>query len=153
VGLWIDTPGNFKGTLESVPATEDDRKFAADYVQRIQRLTTQAADDGRLDAEVHFGADGSTKVLTLIGRGALASETDRATFERYLRGNGLRYEEREAPGKPHVAVEKIVPIVLTVYYTRPYVWLGRGIVIGSALLFMFLIYLAWKRRSAAGGNA
>ncbi|MGH9812129.1 MAG: sodium-dependent transporter [Candidatus Acidiferrales bacterium] len=152
VGLWVDVPGNFKGTLESVPPKEEDKSFAGEYVQRAQSLATQAAADGRINAEVRFGADGSLQVLGLQGSGALANETDPSAFERYLRGSGQRYEEREAPGKPHVAVNKIIPLVLTVYYTRPYVWLGRGIIIGSGLIFIFLIYIAWKRRSAVGGK-
>jgi SNF family Na+-dependent transporter len=152
VALWVDVPGNFKGTLESVPQKEEDRGFAQEFVQRAQSLATEAAADGRLNAEVQFGADGSLRVLTASGSGALANAANPAEFERYLHGSGMRYEERAAPGKPHVAVDKIVPLVLTVYYTRPYVWLGRGIVIGSALIFLILIALAWKRRGAAGGT-
>jgi len=151
VALWVDIPGNFKGTLESVKTDPADAEFAAAFVRRIQEQATQAQADGRINAEIRHSADGSVQVLEISGSGALVTAADPAEFERYYRGNGLRYEEREAPGKPHHAVDKIVPIVLTVYYTRPYIWLGRGIVVGAGVLFILLIALAWKRRSAGGG--
>ncbi|HLF95936.1 MAG TPA: sodium-dependent transporter [Methylococcaceae bacterium] len=152
VSLWVDVPGNFKGTLESVGSSPPDAEFATQYSRRVQDLAAQAKADGQIHAEVHYFADGSTKVLGIVGSGVLAKESDVAAFERYLRGGGLRYEERSKPGQPHVAVEKIVPLILTVYYTSPYIWLARGIVIGSTILFLFLIAWAWRRHSTAGAK-
>ncbi len=145
VALWVDTPGNFQGTIESVDADKTDATFAADFVRQVRDRATQAKGDGTLHAEVQFGADRSVKVRSLNGTGVLSDLADGASFERYLRGTGQRYEERAAPGKPHVAVDKVVPLILTVYYTWPYIWLARGIVLGSTLLFLFLIAFAWKR--------
>ncbi|HXE76148.1 MAG TPA: sodium-dependent transporter [Candidatus Xenobia bacterium] len=148
VALWVDTPGNFPGTIESVPPDKAEAEFATRFAQQARDRAAQAEADGKLHAEVQFGADGSIKVRKINGLGALANLADATAFERYLRGSGQRYEERAAPGKPHVAVDKVVPLILTVYYTSPYVWLARGIVIGSTILFLGLIAYAWKRYHA-----
>ncbi|MCI0403881.1 MAG: sodium-dependent transporter [Acidobacteria bacterium] len=153
VALWVDTPGNFKGTIESVENNEADAQFAADFVRQVQERAAQAKSDGRLDAEVRFGSDGSLQVLRIDGQGALADAANATAFERYLRGSGQRYEERSAPGKAHYAVDKIVPLVLTVYYTTPYIWLARSIMIGMTVLFLGLIAYAWKRHHARKGAA
>jgi SNF family Na+-dependent transporter len=148
VALWVDTPGNFQGTIESVEADKAEAAFAADFVQQVRDRANQAKGDGRLNTEVQFGADGSLKVRGINGAGALSGLADATAFERYLRGSGQRYDERAAPGKPHVAVDKVVPLILTVYYTWPYIWLARGIVLGSTLIFLLLIAVAWKRHHA-----
>jgi hypothetical protein len=140
--------GQLQGTIESVEPDKADAEFATNFVQQVRDRATHAKADGQLNAEVQFGADGSLKVRDVNGSGALAGAVDTVAFERYLRGSGQRYDERAAPGKPHVAVDKVVPLILTVYYTWPYIWLARGIVLGSTFLFLLLIAVAWKRHHA-----
>jgi len=153
VALWLNDPVKHKGTLESVEPDPEQIEFASNFERGLREQVTTAGEDGFIRAVVHFGVDGSLAIAQVNGSGALADKSDSDAFARYLRGRGIRYEERPSPGAPHRAVDKDVMVILTAYYTWPYIWLGRGIVLGSGLLFAVLVGIAWRRRSAAGGGA
>ncbi len=149
IAVWVEHPGSYQGTLESVPASEADAGFATDFGRALRDRIAQAKSDGEIKALVRFGADGTDTVLEIKGYGALAGQEDGSALERYLRGRGTRYEVRPAPGKPHVAVQQDVPIILTAYYTSPYIWMARGIMVASTILFLILVTVAWKRHAEA----
>jgi NSS family neurotransmitter:Na+ symporter len=148
VAVWIDHPGQYKGTLEDGSEQVSDAEYATRYEQKLKDMATQAKADGRLRALVRFHANGGLTVLQANGLGSLAGEDDAAALQRYLLAQGYDYEEREHPEKRGAPMEKEIPIIVTVYYTAPYIWLARGVILGSAVLFLVLIAVAWRRQAA-----
>jgi len=152
VALWLNDPVKHKGTLESVKPDPAQKDFAASFERSIREQVSTAREDGFIRAVVHFGVDESLVIAQINGSGALASQTDADAFANYLRGKGVRYEERSAPNAPHHAVNHDVMVILTAYYTWPYIWLARGILLGSGVLFAVLVGIAWRRRSPSTGE-
>jgi hypothetical protein len=37
-------------------------------------------------------------------------------------------------------------VVVTVYYTAPYIWFARAMIVAFTILFLVLIARAWRRR-------
>jgi SNF family Na+-dependent transporter len=149
IEVWIADPGSFKGSLVVKQEENSDTEFIADYEDRLKEEIKQQRMDGRLTSRTEFHADGTLNVIEFGGLGALAGFDNAAELERYLRNKGYGYEEalsRESRGQP---VDQEVPLVLTVYHTAPYIWLARGMVLGSTVLFVVLIALAWRRRRAS----
>jgi SNF family Na+-dependent transporter len=147
VTVWLADPAQHKGSL-AAEAIEDEAlvAFAKDFEKSLQDQATQAKADGKIEALVQFGADGSLTVTEVAAGGSLADQADRAALEQYLRGRGHRYQERVTPGRPNVTVDKQAPVVVTVYYTAPYIWFARAMIVAFTILFLVLIARAWRRR-------
>jgi SNF family Na+-dependent transporter len=146
IALWLNDPIKFKGALEPVEPDPTETEFARSYERSLRERVSAAEADGFIRAVVHFGSDTSLAVAQINGSGSLAGESDADAFARYLKGTGVRYEERPSPGASPQPVDKNVMIILTAYYTWPYVWLARSIVLASGLLFGVLVAIAWRRR-------
>ena len=152
VALWLNDPVKHKGTLETVEPDPAQVSFADSFERSLREQVNAAGEDGFIRAVVHFGIDGSLAITQINGSGALAGQSDADAFSRYLLGRGIRYEERPLPSAPHQAVDKDVMVILTAYYTWPYIWLARGILLGSGVFFAVLVGIAWRRRSPFGGG-
>ena len=148
VAVWIADPGSFKGTLEIREPENPDQDFIADYEGSLKEKATEAGADGQLQARARFHADGSVDILESGGLGALSGFDDATRLKRYLEAKSYRYEVRASPESRGRPTEQEVPLVVTVYYTAPYIWLARAMILGSTVLFTILIMVAWRRRSA-----
>ncbi|MEE9234954.1 MAG: sodium-dependent transporter [Candidatus Acidoferrales bacterium] len=146
LAVWIANPGQLRGTLETLEENGPESDFADEFEQSLKARATQATEDGQLEAWVRFGADGAVEVTNIHASGSLASETNPDRLERYLRGRGYQYVEKASSRERSIAMEKQVPIIVTVLYTAPYIWMARGMILAFGLLFLFLIKVAWKRR-------
>ncbi|MFQ5696114.1 MAG: hypothetical protein ACE5HB_09010, partial [Terriglobia bacterium] len=131
------------------PANET---FANEFDQRLRDQVRQAGGDGTIEATVHFGADGSLAVEQAAATGSLQGPVDPAQIERYLRGRGYAYRERDGAGAAQPA-DQTIPVIIAVDDTAPYIWLARGEIILFTLIFLVMISVAWKRRSAAAEAA
>ncbi len=148
VNVWVDHPASYKGTLENLRPTADDSSFADQFEQMLREQANGGRRDGQIRVRAQFTADGGLTVPEAVGLGSLEGIREPEQVARYLRGRGYVYAERPSPEKRGVPTEKDLPLIITVYYTRPYIWLARGILIFSTLLFLVLIARAWRRRGA-----
>ncbi|MFQ5695863.1 MAG: hypothetical protein ACE5HB_07735, partial [Terriglobia bacterium] len=131
------------------PANET---FANEFDQRLRDQVKQAGGDGTIAATVHFGADGSVAVQQATTSGSLAGPIDTSEVARYLRGRGYAYKKRDGSGAAQAA-EQTVAVIIAVDDTAPYIWLARGEIIAFTLIFLVMISVAWRRRSAAAEAA
>lgn len=148
VNVWIAHPGNHRGALAQKDIDPDTTPFANDYEKSLRGRATQEKADGRLQVQVQFHPDGTLTVVDVEGEGSLEGIRETADLGQYLRERGYYYAERATSGKQLAAVEIQVPLIVTAYYTAPYIWLARAIVIGATILFLILIAVAWRRREA-----
>jgi len=149
VAVWIDHPGEYRGTLENDTVNGADADVVDQFEGRLKNKVKQEREDGRLQGLVRFHSDGSLSVEQSNGLQALQGENDAAALERYLQAKGYVYKERGPTGKRGLPTEEEVTLIVTVYYTAPYIWLARGMIVGSALFFGILVAVAWRRRPTA----
>ncbi|MFQ5664524.1 MAG: hypothetical protein ACE5HL_11920, partial [Terriglobia bacterium] len=152
VAVWLADPAAHRGSLGAVEVENQALvAFADDFEKSLQHRTTEAKRHGKIEARVRFSPDGTMSVTEVNPSGSLTALRDSGALERYLRGRGYWYEERSSSGQRTATAEKEVPVIVTVYYTAPYIWFARGMMIAFAAFFLALIRIAWKRRGQRRG--
>jgi neurotransmitter:Na+ symporter, NSS family len=130
-------PGDFS---KSAPEQEQEQEHA-----KIKRAVTDAVDhagrDLKLWATLDFDGLGGVTVLRVEGEPVLTAALPAERLERMLELERFHYVESD---KPRPLQTKLLVEGL---YTRPYIWLARGMIGFILLGFMVMVGVIWHRRA------
>lgn len=147
-------PGVFKTGLPP-GCTKEEQKQANEGRQGIEKSVLDAVRGARRDlralAEVEFDGRGGMRVVSFSAEPGLNEVLDAGSFERWLKLQNWRYEEKK-DGKTAPAPAKVT-VAFEGRHCAPYIWITRLMIVFVLACFLALIHVAWKNRSAAAPEA
>ncbi|MEB2312319.1 MAG: hypothetical protein OZ928_10750 [Polyangiaceae bacterium] len=107
----------------------------------------EAGRDATAWVTVSLDARGTPTVLRVEGDPLFERALGIEQVDQMLRVDRYRYLENGETAPTRVV------LVMQVLYTAPYIWLGRGMLIGLLLFFVVMVRVLWKRRAEDASRA